>query len=122
MTKQQQIIRRLLEQSETHPTAEELYWEAKKEMPNISMGTVYRNLGQMAEEGTVLRLHFPGQPDHYDKTIRPHDHAICVKCGMIADVELSSLKSMIEESLNVGILSYELNIQCVCNACKSKAS
>lgn len=122
MTKQQQIICRLLEQSETHPTAEELYWEAKKEMPNISMGTVYRNLGQMAEEGTILRLHFPGHPDHYDKTIRPHDHAICVKCGSITDVELSSLKPMIEESLNMGILSYELSIQCVCSSCQSKAS
>ncbi len=122
MTKQQLIIRRLLEQSETHPTAEELYLEAKKEMPNISMGTVYRNLGQMTEEGAILRLHFPGHPDHYDKMIRPHDHAICVKCGSIADVELDSLKSMIEESLNVGILSYELNIQCICSSCQNKAS
>ena len=122
MTKQQLIIRRLLEQSETHPTAEELYLEAKKEMPNISMGTVYRNLGQMAEEGSIVRLHFPGHPDHYDKTIRPHDHAICVKCGLITDVELNSIKSMIEDALHVGILSYELNIQCVCNACQTKAS
>lgn len=122
MTKQQLIIRRLLERSETHPTAEELYLEAKKEMPNISMGTVYRNLGQMAEEGSIVRLHFAGHPDHYDKTIRPHDHAICVKCGLITDVELNSIKSMIEDALHVGILSYELNIQCVCNACQSKAS
>jgi Fe2+ or Zn2+ uptake regulation protein len=122
MTKQQLIIRRLLERSETHPTAEELYLEAKKEMPNISMGTVYRNLGQMAEEGSIVRLHFAGHPDHYDKTIRPHDHAICVKCGLITDVELNSIKPMIEDALHVGILSYELNIQCVCNACQSKAS
>ncbi len=120
MTKQQEIIRKLLERSQTHPTAEELYWEAKKEMPNISMGTVYRNLGQMAEEGSIVRLHFAGQPDHYDKTTRPHDHAICVQCGSISDVELSSLKSMIEDTLKVGILSYELNIQCVCNACQAK--
>lgn len=121
MTRQQEIIRRLLEQSETHPTAEDLYWEAKKEMPNISMGTVYRNLGQMAEEGSIVRLHFPGQPDHYDKMIHPHDHAICVKCGSISDVELSSLKPMIEDALNVGILSYELNIQCICHNCQSNA-
>ena len=122
MTKQQQIIRRLLEQAENHPTAEELYWEAKKEMPNISMGTVYRNLGQMAEEGIILRLHFPGQPDHYDKTIRPHDHAICVRCGSISDVEFTSLQPMIEEALNVDILSYELSIQCLCHDCKLNVS
>ena len=71
MTKQQMMIRRLLEQSVTHPTAEELYLEAKKEMPNISMGTVYRNLGQMAEEGLIRRLHFAAQPDTTTKTSIP---------------------------------------------------
>ena len=122
MTKQQMMIRRLLEQSVTHPTAEELYLEAKKEMPNISMGTVYRNLGQMAEEGLIRRLHFAAQPDHYDKNVHPHDHAICVKCGYITDIQVKSINDLIEIAPDMDILDYELSIQCVCAECRSNSS
>ena len=118
LTKQQLMIRRLLEQSETHPTAEELYLEAKKEMPNISMGTVYRNLGHMAEEGLIRRLHFAEQPDHYDKNVHPHDHAICVKCGNITDVQVKSISNLIENAPEMDIHSYELSIQCICAGCR----
>lgn len=122
MTKQQQIIWRLLQESQTHPTAEELYLAAKKELPNISMGTVYRNLGQMAEEGQIRRLHFAEQPDHYDKNLHPHDHAICVRCGSITDVQLKSLSDVIELVPEMEILSYELSIQCVCPQCGKSAA
>lgn len=118
MTRQQQIIWRLLQQSETHPTAEELYILAKMEIPNISMGTVYRNLGQLTEEGQIRRLHFAGLPDHYDKTVRPHDHAVCVKCGRIEDVQIKSLDQVIENAPDMDILTYELNIQCICAKCR----
>lgn len=122
MTKQQQIIRRLLEHANTHPTAEELYLEAKKEMPNISMGTVYRNLGQMVEDGQVRRLHFADQPDHYDYNVYPHDHAICVKCGSITDIQLKSISDVIKDAPEMDILSYELSIQCVCAGCRAGTS
>ena len=122
MTKQQLMIRRLLEQSVTHPTAEELYLEAKKEMPNISMGTVYRNLGQMAEEGLIRRLHFAEHPDHYDKNVHPHDHAICVKCGYITDVQVKSIHNLIENAPDMDILSYELSIQCICAGCRENST
>ncbi len=118
MTKQQIIIQRLLDESERHPTAEELYLEARRELPNLSIGTVYRNLGQLADQGKIRRLHIPGQPDRFDKTSHPHDHAVCVRCGAISDVNRESLQSVIEEALHMDILSYELSIECVCSSCQ----
>jgi len=49
-----------------HATAEEVYENIKKEYPNIGKGTVYRNLGILAEEGEIRRISLPGEPDRYD--------------------------------------------------------
>ena len=59
MSKQRDLIERIIKESMLHLTAEEIYKEARKEMPNISLGTVYRNLGNLVDEKCVslkLRL------------------------------------------------------------------
>ena len=56
MSKQRDLIERIIKESMLHLTAEEIYKEARKEMPNISLGTVYRNLGNLVDEGKVRKL------------------------------------------------------------------
>ena len=61
--------------------------EMKREHPSIALGTVYKHLNGLAEEGLLLRITEPGSPDRYDRTER-HDHMICSRCGKIEDIRL----------------------------------
>ncbi|MDR3051645.1 MAG: transcriptional repressor [Oscillospiraceae bacterium] len=73
-----------------HPTAEEIYHRLRPSYPNISLGTVYRNLALLEAKGEALRIRDPGGPDHYDATTHPHDHLHCRRCGAMVDLPLSS--------------------------------
>ncbi len=75
-----------------HPTAEQVFLEMKREHPSIALGTVYKHLNGLAEEGLLHRITESGSPDRYDRTER-HDHLICSRCGKIADVCLPDMQS-----------------------------
>mgnify|MGYP005790353957 FL=1 len=85
-TLQKEIIRHTLGGMCTHPTAGEVFAEVHKSHPTISRSTVYRVLGQLAEEGQILRLGLPGSDDRYDGNIRRHGHVRCRLCGAVADI------------------------------------
>ncbi len=68
----------------SHPTAEEVYAMTKAKIPNISLGTVYRNLKNLEAEGTILKFTLDGK-EHFDANIKPHVHLCCEKCGRIED-------------------------------------
>ena len=70
-----------------HPTAEQVFLEMKREHPSIALGTVYKHLNALAEEGLLHRITESGSPDRYDRTER-HDHMICSRCGKIEDIRL----------------------------------
>ena len=102
-----------------HPTAEQVFLEMKKEHPGIALGTVYKHLNSLAEEGLLLRITEPGSPDRYDRTER-HDHLICSRCGKITDVRLPDMQERIREVLGQEILSYDLRIRYICPACREQ--
>ncbi len=117
MTQQRRIVFDVIQKSHRHMTAEQIYAEAKQMLPSIAMGTVYRNLGLMAEAGEILRIEIPGQPDHFDKTVFPHHHCICPKCGEVWDVPVPDLTSQLEEILGKPVHSYDLTLRIVCDGC-----
>ena len=102
-----------------HPTAEQVFLEMKREHPRIALGTVYKHLNSLAEEGLLLRITEPGSPDRYDRTER-HDHLICSRCGKITDVRLPDIQERIREALGQEILSYDLRIRYICPACREQ--
>ena len=102
-----------------HPTAEQVFMEMKKEHPSIAIGTVYKHLNALAEEGLLHPITESGSPDRYDRTER-HDHLICSRCGRIEDVCLPDMQSQIERALGREILSYDLKIRYICPTCKEK--
>ena len=102
-----------------HPTAEQVFMEMKKEHPSIAIGTVYKHLNALTEEGLLHRITESGSPDRYDRTER-HDHLICSRCGKIEDVCLPDMQSQIERVLGREILSYDLKIRYICPTCKEK--
>ena len=102
-----------------HPTAEQVFMEMKKEHPSIAIGTVYKHLNALAEEGLLHRITESGSPDRYDRTER-HDHLICSRCGKITDVRLPDIQERIREALGQEILSYDLRIRYICPACRGQ--
>ena len=72
--------------TDTHPTAEMVYERLKPEMPRLSLGTVYRNLRQMAAEGRLMELE--GPVARFDADLPPHAHFRCQRCGAVSDVDI----------------------------------
>lgn len=118
VTKQKRLVLDIIESSHKHPTAEDVFSEARQKMPSIALGTVYRNLNLLVEEGLVRRITLAGTPDRFDRTKVDHDHLVCQKCGRIKDVQLKGIAEEIMDKSGDEILSYELNAYYICDSCK----
>lgn len=86
MTKQRRIILDELRKLTSHPTADELYEVVRQRLPRISLGTVYRNLDVLSENGEVLKLESAGSQKRFDGDTSQHCHVRCVSCGRVGDV------------------------------------
>lgn len=86
MTKQRAIILEELRKVKSHPTADEMYGIVRKRLPNISLGTVYRNLDFLSESGEIRCLATSGSSKRFDGDLSHHQHIRCIHCGCIADV------------------------------------
>lgn len=124
MTIQRKAILRAFEAAgRTHPTAETLYHLAKKELPRISMGTVYRNLSDMSDRGEVLRIPVADGPDRFDRNLSRHDHAICRVCGRLFDLP-AGVVYIPDVCIPKGyrLLDTHLLLQCICSECEESTS
>ena len=119
MTKQRRLIYDIIVGSPRHLTAEQIYVAAKERMPTIAYGTIYRNLALMTEDGEIRRIELAGEPIHYDKNTKPHDHAVCSRCGEVTDIFWGDLTGLFCERSGLDIISYELNLVHVCDKCKN---
>ena len=72
MRSQKQLILGVVRSSPEHMTAEEIHSLARRERGSLALGTVYRNLTQLEQEGQIRRLEVPGQPLRFDRTVTPH--------------------------------------------------
>ncbi|MCI9263749.1 MAG: transcriptional repressor [Oscillospiraceae bacterium] len=84
-SRQRELIYEAVMGSKEHPTAEMVYQWLKPVCPNLSLGTVYRNLNLLAEEGVLVRMSFT--VERYDGDTCPHSHFRCKSCGRVFDVE-----------------------------------
>ncbi|MEZ3462186.1 MAG: transcriptional repressor [Lachnospiraceae bacterium] len=86
-SRQRAAILSFLRSRRDHPTAELVYSNVKAEFPNISLGTVYRNLNQLAEAGMIAKHSFGGVGiDHFDYNTSPHYHFVCSCCSAVIDL------------------------------------
>ncbi len=99
-SKQRQLIIDTLIKNPVHPSAEVIYNMLKPEHPELSLGTVYRNLNLLAEMGVIKRVQMEIPQEHYDGNTECHYHLVCNKCGGIVDImpddTCGTLKSGIE--------------------------
>jgi len=85
MTTQKLKILEYLNNYKDHPNAETIYKEVKKQLPAITLATVYRNLNLLAEQGKITRFKI-GNEYRFDGRSECHQHLICIKCGKITDI------------------------------------
>lgn len=125
MTKQKKVIYDILCNTAEHPTAETIYNEAKNSIPDISLGTVYRNLQVLVDEGKAIELNFGKNSSRFDANTYQHSHLCCTNCGGVYDIELPEnnlLKQMEESPINFKIENYRLEFSGICENCLRKMS
>lgn len=118
MTEQRKIVYDIVMNACNHPTAEQIYLEAKRIKPSIAIGTVYRNLGLLCENGDILHIPIIDGPDRYDKTLTAHEHMLCTECGSVVDINIGDLTDHLRRISGCDIHSYELNLKGICTKCK----
>lgn len=109
-SRQREAIKNQLSDRYDHPTAETIYAELKKEYPNLSVATVYRNLKQLEEWGEIVSITTDGAT-RYDYNISPHSHFFCRKCGSVLDI-----KDNVEEVKNIAQSGFDGTIES-CSTC-----
>ena len=80
-----QAIHEMLISRKDHPCAKAIYDDLKGDYPDLSLGTVYRNLALFKKEGTVTTVCSINGEEHFDGNTEPHTHLVCTKCGSISD-------------------------------------
>jgi Fur family transcriptional regulator, ferric uptake regulator len=87
-TVQRRVVLEELRKLKSHPTADELYQRVRERLPRVSLGTVYRNLEALVEEGLALKIDSGPGPRRYDGDTRKHYHIQCVNCHRLDDIML----------------------------------
>ena len=90
-SRQREAIKEYLSNTKEHPTADTVYLNIRKIQPNISLGTVYRNLNLLVDQGDVIKLNGMDGSDHFDGCTDLHYHFLCNGCGSIYDLEMESI-------------------------------
>ena len=80
-SRQRELILETVQRSDDHPTADTIYTRVRAQDPKVSLGTVYRNLNLLCENGQLLKVPIPGASDRFDHTLGDHAHAYCEVCG-----------------------------------------
>lgn len=120
MAKLRDQILEILKASDGHMTAEQMYLYCQNNGVKVSMASVYRILGNLADDGYIRKVSVAGQPDVFDKTLPQHEHLVCSKCGKVTDIQLSGLQEILSTQLEDSIESYDLCIRYVCPGCRKK--
>ncbi|ADU65901.1 transcriptional repressor [Desulfurispirillum indicum] len=120
MTQQRRVILDVLRSTKQHPSAEWIYNQVRKIIPNVSLGTVYRNLNTLQQEGLVLEMNYGKGQSRYDGTVEPHYHVRCIQCGRIDDVEFDTydhLHDQVESRTGFSISEHRLEFSGICPDC-----
>ena len=119
-TKQRTRILEVLCKTDEHPTASWIYDQLKPEFPSLSLGTVYRNLGILEEQGKIKKLRSGSTFDRYDAIITPHAHFCCTECGSIYDMKEVLIPDMLNtanERSSHDVREINLKYMGVCKKC-----
>ena len=118
-SRQRSKILEVLQGTERHPTAEWIFEQVRQTVPNISLGTVYRNLNQLADGHLIQRIYDDGFV-RYDGNMDRHDHFRCARCQRIFDIHipLEGIDEIISRDERFSTADYSVEIIGICNDCR----
>lgn len=122
-SKQREAIKEYLASTDSHPTADAVYLHVKEQFPNISLGTVYRNLNLLADIGEIIKITTPDGADRLDACTKPHYHFYCKKCMRVIDMPLDTIEFIDQiagEKFDGEIDSHTIMFYGICGECKRK--
>lgn len=120
-TTQRALVLETVKDLRCHATADEVYDNIVKKLPNISRGTVYRNLNLLSEMGEIRKVEMTIGADRFDHVCNEHYHAICLKCGRVFDVEMKYINDLdknIKDTHGFEIKSHDIIFKGICHECK----
>ncbi len=123
MTEQRRLILEEVERTKSHPTASEVYEAVRKRLPQISLGTVYRNLDVLARGGAITKVIASEAPCRFDADVTDHCHVTCIGCGRMDDVTDFDYKPFIEPPRHLSgyeVIGHRLEFMGVCPECQRK--
>ena len=122
-SKQRETILNILKKSYSHPTADEIFEEAKLLLPNISLATVYRNLDELVKNKLIKKIPTNSSKDRYDLPKSKHLHAICSSCGKVQDIDINfsvkELEKQVFTQCKMECNSENIIINGVCKDCQN---
>ncbi len=123
-TRQRELILEILRGTDTHPTADWIYEQAKEEMPNISLGTVYRNLRMLKDSGEIIELSYDCRHSRFDGNAENHYHFVCTKCDKVVDIKGcpvdKTLDKRVEKANDIEVHYHRTEFYGLCADCKEK--
>jgi Fe2+ or Zn2+ uptake regulation protein len=123
-SRQRRLVFEIVERSRNHPTAHQVFDVARREAPAISLGTVYRNLRQLAEQGRIQENKIGGEPARFEVPHRKHYHIWCVECGRLEDLTLpyqGSLDRKAQRLVRYRLQEHRMEFFGVCPECRRSA-
>lgn len=124
-TNQREAILKILMNTRSHPTADDIYDEVRVEIPKISKGTVYRNLKVLQELGQVRELNLDDTKSRFEVAIASHYHFRCENCGRVLDLDVpiyTELDREITKQTGLRISHHQLEFRGLCHDCQSSTS
>jgi Fur family peroxide stress response transcriptional regulator len=121
-SKQRDTILRVVMNSNDHPRADWVYDKVRQEIPNISMGTVYRNLNSLAKSGDIRQLDIADGTSRFDGNTENHYHFRCEECGHIFDLDEpvdQSISERVAENTGFKVYRQRMELIGLCNGCQA---
>lgn len=122
LTRQRKAVLEVVKRAHNHPDAAWIYQEVRKVVPKVSLGTIYRTLEALVEEGYLIPITKAGEATRYDANLHPHLHLICERCGAIVDLEvdLPDLLTPVQEANpHLEVRGVEVIYRGLCPTCKA---
>ena len=118
-SRQREAVLNVLCSTKTHPTAAWIYENVRIQLPNISLGTVYRNLTVLEQEGIIQKIPVGDAREHFDGDVSPHSHFYCELCQQITDIPFNTagLCKKVEQEYGVEVESAKYTFIGICKNC-----
>ena len=120
-SKKRDAILECLQERSDHPSADQIFRSLKAQRPELSLGTVYRNLGILVQDGVISSAGQVNGQERYEARTDPHPHFMCRRCNRLTDLDLPDLEKDVYDKIrkNMGYIpeSHTLTIIGICSEC-----